>query len=337
MFQTKIHIWLQQFDNEYIIQFFKLVTMLGYPEFFMASLIVIIFGIHFRKGFVLLLVVMWTSAFTLVLKDTFDLPRPYMVENEVKILDEAVNTDIDLLDDASAAHFFEFLPQSTIDYFDNQPISYGLPSGHTSIAVAFWGSLMLLFRKRWLTILSVSLIFLIPFSRIYLGVHFIADILSGYIVGLLMLWFFYRLVIRPQALMKYLKINKHEFTFDIKNFLILVAPLLWLAVLEETKYWIIPGVLLGFGAGLILLSQKGLPDETGSVLYRIGKVVSALVVFVCLDILSEFLAVKTSSDFVIHFLRYVLISFVVIWLITLYHIRLGWATRSKIDFSDIKS
>lgn len=109
MFQTDLHIWLQQFDNEWIIKLFQGITALGYPQFFMVSLIFIIFGISFRKGFVLLLLVMWTSALTLVLKDTFDLPRPYMVENEVVLLDGAVDTDIALLDDAQAHHFFELL------------------------------------------------------------------------------------------------------------------------------------------------------------------------------------------------------------------------------------
>ncbi|MFK7946261.1 MAG: phosphatase PAP2 family protein [Saprospiraceae bacterium] len=330
MFQTDLHIWLQEFDNEWIVHFFKFMTALGYMEFFMVSLIIVFFGLHFRKGFILLLIVLWTAAVTLVMKDTFDLPRPYMVENEVQILDGEVNTDMTLLDDADATHFFELLPTSTMDYFDNQPIPYGFPSGHTSIAVVFWGTLMLLFRKRWLSILCVSLIILIPFSRIYLGVHFIADVLGGYLVGVTMLWLFYRLVIREEAMVKYLKINKHPFAFDFKNFLIFVAPFIWLTLLNDTKYWVVPATLLGFGLGFMLSSQKGLPNETGSISNRIARVISTLVLFGGLAFLLEKIFVLTGLQNVAianEFIKYILVSFVTIWLGIWIHIKLGWAEK----------
>ena len=331
MFQTDLHIWLQEFDSEWIIQIFKIITALGYVEFFMVSLIVVITGIHFRKGFILLLIVMWTAAVTLVMKDVFDLPRPYMVENEVVILDGEVDTDMALLDDADATHFFELLPQSTVEYFDNQPIPYGFPSGHTSIAVVFWGTLMLLFRKRWLSVLCVSLIVLIPFSRIYLGVHFIADVLGGYFIGGIMLWVFYRLVIRPEAMIQYLKVNIHHFSFDIKNFLILVAPFIWLALLNDVKYWIVPAVLFGFGLGFMILSQKGLPNETGSTLNRIVKVMSALGIFAASNFLIQqiFISVGLEDVAIAEFIRYSLVSFITIWFGTLLHLKFGWVERVK--------
>ena len=131
-------------------------------------------------------------------------------------------------------HEMSFIPDVYINVGQTS-----FPSGHTSIAVAFWGTLMLLFRKRWLSILCISLIILVPFSRIYLGVHFIADVLGGYLIGGLMLWAFYRLVIRPDMMVEYLKIKKHPFGFDIKTFLILIAPLLWLFLIHEVKYWIV--------------------------------------------------------------------------------------------------
>lgn len=330
MFQTDLHVWLQRFDNEFIVQFFKMITALGYTEFFMVSLIVVIFGLHFRKGFILLLIVMWTAAVTLVMKDTFDLPRPYMVENDVEILDGEVDTDMDLLDDAAAVYFFELLPKSTTEYFDNQPIPYGFPSGHTSIAVVFWGTLMLLFRQRWLSVLCISLMILIPFSRIYLGVHFIADILGGYLIGGLMLWSFYRLVIRPEAMEKYLAINQHKFSFDIKNILLFVAPFVWLFLLNDTKYWIVPAVLFGFSLGFMLLSQKGLPNETGSVFNRIAKVVSALGIFGILSFLMDKIFVMAQVENIAianEFIKYAFVSCITIWLGTLIHLKLGWVER----------
>lgn len=64
---------------------------------------------------------------------------------------------------------------------------FSCPSGHTMGAVIFYGTLLLfiwqtkisLKIKYFLTILTIIFILLIGFSRIYLGVHYFSDILSG--------------------------------------------------------------------------------------------------------------------------------------------------------------
>jgi hypothetical protein len=65
--------------------------------------------------------------------------------------------------------------------------SYGLPSGHAQIAVTLWGLLAYELKNKWITVLASILIMLICFSRLYLGVHDIEDVLFGLIIGLLIL------------------------------------------------------------------------------------------------------------------------------------------------------
>lgn len=73
--------------------------------------------------------------------------------------------------------------------------SYSFPSGHATIAVAFYGFIgYLLIRhvKSWNTkvnifFATILLIGAIGLSRIYLGVHYISDVWSGYLVGALWL------------------------------------------------------------------------------------------------------------------------------------------------------
>jgi membrane protein DedA with SNARE-associated domain len=69
--------------------------------------------------------------------------------------------------------------------------SYSFPSGHATIAVAFYGFLgYVLIRQtrswkrqvNWLS-LSAVLILLIGLSRILLGVHYLSDVWAGYLVG----------------------------------------------------------------------------------------------------------------------------------------------------------
>ena len=62
-------------------------------------------------------------------------------------------------------------------------ISYGFPSGHAQGAVTFWGWAGKKIGKAWGHILFFTLIFFIDLSRIYLGVHYLGDVLSGILFG----------------------------------------------------------------------------------------------------------------------------------------------------------
>ncbi len=69
--------------------------------------------------------------------------------------------------------------------------SFSFPSGHATVAVAFYGFLFYLlirFTPNWtrkvnLFFAGILLILSIGLSRIYLGVHFLSDVWSGYLVG----------------------------------------------------------------------------------------------------------------------------------------------------------
>ncbi len=81
---------------------------------------------------------------------------------------------------------------------------YSFPSGHATNAITFYGLLaFLLWRHipaRWgrtvLIVISIAMIIMIGTSRIYLGVHYPTDIISGYLVGgfwlAIAIWFYQR-------------------------------------------------------------------------------------------------------------------------------------------------
>ena len=69
--------------------------------------------------------------------------------------------------------------------------TYSFPSGHATVSVAVYGALCLVLVRRLtgparLVCLAVAvlLVSLIGFSRLYLGVHFLSDVLAGFSVGL---------------------------------------------------------------------------------------------------------------------------------------------------------
>lgn len=74
-------------------------------------------------------------------------------------------------------------------------LDFSFPSGHATIAMALYGFLAYLIitqiKKKSVKVavflVAVTLILVIGFSRLYLGVHYVSDVLAGYLVGLLAL------------------------------------------------------------------------------------------------------------------------------------------------------
>ncbi|MBX4196209.1 phosphatase PAP2 family protein [Candidatus Pacearchaeota archaeon] len=74
-------------------------------------------------------------------------------------------------------------------------IGYSFPSGHAMMSMIFFGLIMYLFshsiRSKAYRILFIManclLILLIGISRVYLGVHYITDVIGGFIIGLVWL------------------------------------------------------------------------------------------------------------------------------------------------------
>jgi hypothetical protein len=92
---------------------------------------------------------------------------------------------------------FKFLFHNPRPYWFSESVqayssetSFGIPSGHSQIAATVWGWLAVEVKKRWFTVLALSLIFLIGLSRLYLGVHFLSDVLLGWTLGGLLVWAF---------------------------------------------------------------------------------------------------------------------------------------------------
>lgn len=70
--------------------------------------------------------------------------------------------------------------------------SFSFPSGHAAIAIVFYGFVTILVYqnikplvlKKLVVFVLITIIFLIGFSRMYLGVHYLSDVFAGYLLGL---------------------------------------------------------------------------------------------------------------------------------------------------------
>ena len=72
---------------------------------------------------------------------------------------------------------------------------FSFPSGHSAVSMIFYGFMIYLvskyiknkYLKLFFTILLSALIMLIGLSRVYLGVHYITDVLGGFLIGVMFL------------------------------------------------------------------------------------------------------------------------------------------------------
>ena len=154
---TSLIIWLQQFSPILDLPF-TIITALGNESFFLLFLPLVYWCLHRRIGAGLAILFLLSASLNAIAKAMFGMPRPFAVDPSVMQLAAASGN--------------------------------GFPSGHTQGAVVVWLYLAVRLKKAWLWWIAGLLIFLIPLSRLYLGVHFPLDLAGGYVIGGLLLMVF---------------------------------------------------------------------------------------------------------------------------------------------------
>lgn len=282
MFQTEIVKYVQSFETPFLNYFFQFITTLGYDYFFFIVILSIMWGIDFKKGFLLSQIVILTAFITDFFKISFAMPRPYDVDSNVKLFDSFKENSAPFTN-MGGKSFFSFLPPEVIEYYKvNTPKSFGLPSGHTSSAVAMWGSLIILFNSRAVKIVCITFLLLVPFSRIYLGKHFIGDILGGYLLGLIILLVFYLMFFKEEKLRSFLNLTKLVVHNSIKHvFLIAYFLILPVVLFLVVPYYYIEltGTLFGLNLSFIIISINGFPVFNQSIKAVILRIVIAFAAF----------------------------------------------------------
>jgi len=115
--------------------------------------------------------------------------------------------------------------------------SPGFPSGHAQGAMTMWGSMAVAFRRRWLTVLCAALILLVGMSRLYVGVHFLGDVLGGWLFGLVFVAGYEWMVRRGVG---------SRLSVRMKMLLLFVIPLLLLPLYQTSTAELILGFAIGF-------------------------------------------------------------------------------------------
>ncbi|MGB9749899.1 MAG: phosphatase PAP2 family protein [Caldisericia bacterium] len=162
--------------NEFLNKLFILITDLGSLEFYLILISFLFFIFDDRKTIKILFLLMISYLINSLLKNIFKFPRPD--ENIVKPV------------------------------YKESGGGYGFPSGHSQNSLVLWLGLFYIFKKNYLKIVSIILIILISISRLYLGLHFLFDVLGGILIGLIILFLYFNCIDRFFEKFFYLNLKK---------------------------------------------------------------------------------------------------------------------------------
>jgi membrane-associated phospholipid phosphatase len=280
MFQTGIHIALQKLASGGLTWLMLQVTALGYQPVIFMMIITVLFGFSLRRGFLLFHIIIWTAFISEMAKNFFGLPRPFFADSRVACLEPGWDTAHSFR--ALAGRGFLDLPaRQVIDAYRLQGMSFGFPSGHTSSAIAMWGGLAVVFRKRALAWLAPFMVALVAFTRLYLGVHFLSDILGGAVLGGLVLFGAWRLIGSDDDRNGFFSAVRSGFFQSlpaISYFLFLFFLPLLMALFSMINATF-AGFYIGLNAAFTLALRSGLPRDGGSFPLSLGRVLFAGLLF----------------------------------------------------------
>lgn len=148
-------LWFQSWRSPLIEAIFLIITFTGSTDFYLLILPFLYWSLNEKIGRrvgLFLLVSAWANAWFKVLLRR---PRPFMASNRVRPT-----------------------------YIEG---GFGLPSGHAQGTTSLWGSIAIEVKRRWVTIVVVIYLLLVGLSRMVVGVHYLQDVILGWLIGLVFL------------------------------------------------------------------------------------------------------------------------------------------------------
>ncbi len=150
--------------------FFSLITHLGEETVFIVAGLVFFWCIDKLQGYYLLSVGLSGTVVNQFLKLAFRVPRPWVKDPAFSIVESA----------------------------RAEATGYSFPSGHTQSSVGIFAGIARWNRQLWVRIVCIALCVLVPFSRMYLGVHTPADVGVSLVQSLLFVFVMFPVVARAQ-------------------------------------------------------------------------------------------------------------------------------------------
>lgn len=152
--------FLESIRNPVCNALFSVITLLGEETIFMAVGLIIFWCVSKYQGYYLLCNGFAGTVINQFLKMLCRIPRPWVKDKNFTIVESARKS----------------------------ATGYSFPSGHTQTSVGLFGGIARWNKKIWLRAIMIAVCVLVPFSRMYLGVHTPADVFVSVGVALVLIF-----------------------------------------------------------------------------------------------------------------------------------------------------
>lgn len=154
--------WLESIRIPFLTELMLLITHLGEETAFLVAALIVFWCVDKNRGYYLMAVGFCGTILNQFLKLLCKVPRPWVKDPNFTAVEEAI-------------------PEAT---------GYSFPSGHSQSSVGVFGGLALTGKNKVLRWIFIAIAVLVPFSRMYLGVHTPQDVLVGSLSALALVFVF---------------------------------------------------------------------------------------------------------------------------------------------------
>ena len=253
---------IQSISNPFFDIFFQLITMFGEQVILISIISTIYWTINKSFGEYIAYSVLTSVLVNNTLKDIFKMKRP-IGESGIRSLREETAT------------------------------GYSFPSGHTQGASSFYGAIAIYLKKKSIYIITSIIVFLVGFSRLYLGVHYPKDVIFGLIFGV---------VISVLSYYLFNKVNNKVLLYII-TFIIFIPALTFANSADFIKGM---GTYLGFILGIII--ERKYVSFSVNVTMR-KKILRVLLGLIILIGLKSGLKLIFPTGLIFDFIRYIFLPY----------------------------
>ncbi|BCD23184.1 hypothetical protein BC30090_2081 [Bacillus cereus] len=258
--------WMISLEGSVLTAFFKLVSIIANETLYLIVISISYWCVSKRKAFHMIVMLCFSGYIGIVIKEFMKIPRPYTYDG------------IQSLYEKSAA-------------------SYSFPSTHVQLATTFWGSFMILCKKRIIWIIGIVFIILVSISRLYLRVHWLSDIIGAVLFSVIVVYLYTKVTM-----------GLSDRKFILLQRIILAVSLIMYVMTSQVDNLKLLGVLTGSTIGIMLENHFINMNESNDFKMQVVKTVLGLSILLVVQLLLK----KVIPD--MYYLRYVLTGFTITFL-----------------------
>lgn len=248
--------WMISLEGSVLTAFFKLVSIIANEALYLIVISISYWCVSKRKAFHMIVMLCFSGYIGIVIKEFLKIPRPYTYDG------------IQSLYEKSAA-------------------SYSFPSTHVQLATTFWGSFMILCKKRIVWIIGIVFIILVAISRLYLRVHWLSDIIGAVLFSVIVVYLYTKVTMELS-----------DRKFILLQRIILAVSLIMYVMTSQVDNLKLLGVLTGSTIGIMLENHFINMNESNDFKTQVVKTVLGLSIM----LIMQFILKKVIPD--MYYLRY---------------------------------